>query len=144
MATSHLKTRNGEIRRLELRWLVAVAVGCLLSSASALASNNPICDASDKRAPESFDSDLIRADDNASTLKAAKPLIADDRGRDMRRLSPTIEATLRDTDEPVSLSPDSADSEPTSPVNPPLTTRVPGLSDEAMARYKRYMYRKDI
>lgn len=58
-------------------------------------------------------------------------------------LTPRIEAVLRkvfkepaarldDIDESVSLK------------RPAMTTRVPGISDDQLARYKRQMYRKDI
>jgi hypothetical protein len=142
MAAWHADSERSEIRTNGL--LVAVAVGCFLTSAPVLASNNLICDASEKSAQASFEADLIRAGDKPSASKQAKPPIADDRVVDKHRLSPAIEATLRDSDEAVPSTLDNEDTEPSSPTNPPLTTRVPGLSDEAMTRYKRYMYRKDI
>lgn len=36
------------------------------------------------------------------------------------------------------------DREPAGSKRPAITTRVPGISDEQLARYKRQMYRKDI
>lgn len=136
MAARHAVPGNRKLRAVGCH--LALAVGCLLTSAAALAGNNQLCDNGDGNISESFGADLMRADDEVSALDPAKPRIAEERVSDKGRLSAAIEATLLDDDEP---RPSSLESEP---VNLPLTTRVPGLSDDAMARYKRYMYRKDI
>ena len=58
-------------------------------------------------------------------------------------LAPRIEAALRkvfnDTTTPVADSEQADDDEP-----PAMITRVPGISDQELARYRRQMYRTDI
>lgn len=58
-------------------------------------------------------------------------------------LAPRVEAVLRKVfKEPAARLNDIDES--VSPTRPAMTTRVPGMSDVQLARYKRYMYRKDI
>lgn len=61
-----------------------------------------------------------------------------------RSLAPRVDAALRKVFKEPAAS--LADSDRKSPgtQRPAITTRVPGISDEQLARYKRQMYRKDI
>ena len=58
-------------------------------------------------------------------------------------LAPRVEAVLRKVFEKPAAQLDDID-ESVSSKRPAMTTRVPGISDEQLARYKRQMYRKDI
>jgi len=138
MLVQHSTPRKCRVYRLGL--LPALSAGCLLTATAALAGNNQLCDASDKSIPEPFESNLIRADDTAAALKAANPLIVKENVPARTQRLPAVERAEPDAlGEPLS-SPSAA----TEPLTLPLTTRVPGLSDDAMARYRRLMYRKDI
>lgn len=59
-------------------------------------------------------------------------------------LAPRIQAALRKVfKEPAEL-PAERDDKPVASQRPAITTRLPGISDEQLARYRRQMYRKDI
>lgn len=59
-------------------------------------------------------------------------------------LAPKVEAALRKVFEKPATSLADSDAKPLGTQRPAITTRVPGISDEQLARYKRQMYRKDI
>jgi len=58
-------------------------------------------------------------------------------------LAPRVEAALRKVFKEPAARLDDID-ESVSSKRPAMTTRVPGISDDQLARYKRQMYRKDI
>ncbi|MGB5450392.1 MAG: hypothetical protein WBM80_15815 [Woeseiaceae bacterium] len=59
-------------------------------------------------------------------------------------LAPRIEAALRKAFKAPAVSLAERDDKPLASQRPAITTRVPGISDEQLARYRRLMYRKDI
>lgn len=59
-------------------------------------------------------------------------------------LAPRVEAALRKVFKEPATSLAESDDKPPGSKRPTITTRVPGISDEQLARYKRQMYRKDI
>ncbi len=61
-----------------------------------------------------------------------------------RSLAPKVEAELRKAFKKPATSLADSDGKPLGTQRPAITTRVPGISDEQLARYKRQMYRKDI
>lgn len=78
------------------------------------------------------------------------PALSDDvtvSARDLDAISPPaprVEAESRKAfKEPAAPLADN-DGKPLGLQRPSITTRVPGISDEQLARYKRQMYRKDI
>jgi len=58
-------------------------------------------------------------------------------------LAPRVEAVLRKVFKEKAARLDDID-ESVSSKRPAMTTRVPGVSDDLLARYKRQMYRQDI
>ena len=59
-------------------------------------------------------------------------------------LAPRIEAALRKVFKAPAVSRAEPDDKPHASQRPAITARVPGISDEQLARYRRQMYRKDI
>jgi hypothetical protein len=60
-------------------------------------------------------------------------------------LSPGVKAAQREVSEEAATTPLAADDDkPLGNELPAVTTRLPGISDERLARYKRQMYRTDI
>jgi len=59
-------------------------------------------------------------------------------------LAPRIEAALRKVFKAPAASLAERDDKPLASQRPAITARVPGISDEQLARYRRQMYRKDI
>ncbi len=61
-----------------------------------------------------------------------------------RTLAPRVEAAQREVSEEAATTPLADGDEAVSNKRPAMTTRLPGISDERLARYKRQMYRTDI
>lgn len=59
-------------------------------------------------------------------------------------LAPRVAAAFRKVFKEPATSLADSDGKPLGSQRPVITTRVPGISDEQLARYKRQMYRKDI
>lgn len=59
-------------------------------------------------------------------------------------LAPRIEAALRKVFKEPAAPLAEREDKPVASQRPAITTRVPGISDEQLARYRRQMYRKDI
>jgi hypothetical protein len=59
-------------------------------------------------------------------------------------LAPRIEAAFRKVFKEPATSLADGNGKPLGSQRPAITTRVPGISDEQLARYRRQMYRKDI
>lgn len=61
-----------------------------------------------------------------------------------RSLAPIVEAAPSDVSDEASTEPLAEGDKPVSDKLPTVTARLPGVSDERLARYKRQMYRTDI
>lgn len=61
-----------------------------------------------------------------------------------RSLTPAVEAAQREVSKEAETTPLADGDKPVGNRRPAMTTRLPGISDERLARYKRQMYRTDI
>ncbi len=122
--------------------LAALALTALWHVAPAVASSNTDAACSDIVVPtleisaNELKKTVVLADTDA--IDVEEPAVAVDVISPTRLRSPVTESAV----------PEEYNHLPASAANdekrPPMNARVPGVSDEALSRYKRQMYRKDI
>ncbi len=116
--------------------------------AAAAANTSEMCDDAGKRPFEISGSDIAVLDVDANSTDIGQSESDADALLPANYLSPQAEAALRE------LLEDTKKASPESPVadaprvdggkQPAMKARVPGVSDNDLARYKRQMYRRDI
>lgn len=130
-------------------WLLASSLG---SAALASSSVPPSCEDEASIALKIPASQLLAADvshefdeKNAADQRAVD---GEDRIAPARFLTPEAKAALRrvfdETDETVAEPQADEEAAADSDKPPMIKTRVPGITDGQLARYKRHMYRRDI
>ena len=122
--------------------LATLALASLWHCAPALASSNntAACGTVAEATLLAPSKDLKKAVAAAEVdaIRVEAPSDAAEKRSPPRLLSPGIEASVPDE---YSLLPSASADEDSRPL---MNARVPGVSDEALTRYKRQMYRKDI